>query len=407
MSAISNFLNYLLIPAIIAGILGLIALWLLPKPQPAQPVQLHQLNRLTPLQRLNRRNRLRRLKRLRKIMSQFKLMNRSFVIAAIISFAVGLLIGQAIFSRIPGADLLLAKLAIGFAVSGAWLTWVYHNTPTANKTAVFFFGTLRFRMGPGGKGLTEGLNALPLGWPFFTAEDKYAEEKVIRFTQEKAYAKNKVPVLLDGTFNPYIDDIYKTYNLKKRTRAGTGEESIDEFGGKVITNEFDGEVRDAITSLVLKHIRVEVEAFTPEELVGTEIKEERKKDSIKKVLAKNAYDQIEHELSTRADWGWKIKTTLQINHVLPDAPYEISMENIEKAKRDIQSSNLLLKGRLKQVELAKEHMDPNLAAAFAQVEAGKPGATMNTLNVPGVNALAKIFGEAFAAWLAKQIGGTP
>lgn len=328
----------------------------------------------------------------------FKLMNRSFVIAAIISFALGLLIGQAIMSHIPGANLFIAKLAIGIAVSGAWLTWVYYNTPTAHKSAVFFFGTKRFRMGPGGKGFMEGLNALPLGWPFFTVEDKYAQEKTISFKQEKAYAKGNIPVKLDGTFNPYIDDIYATYNIKRRVRKGVVEENTDDF---------DGEVKDAITSLVIKHIRVSVEEFTPERLISQELNVEGNVEATKKILAERALKQINEELDEKADWGWRVKPTLQINHIEIDAPYETSLENIEKARRDIESSKILLNGRLEQIDLAKQHMDPNLAAAFAQVEAGKPGATITTINTPGIHALGESIGKGVEAWLSRQTGGTP
>jgi hypothetical protein len=327
----------------------------------------------------------------------FRLVNRSFAIAAIVSFVVGLFIGQALMSHVPGAYFLIAKLVVGFAVCGAWLTWVSYNTPTAHKSAVFFFGTLRFRMGPEGKGLMEGLNATPLGWPFFTVEDKYAQEKTIEFKQTKAYAKGNIPVKLQGTFNPFIDDVYKTYNIKLRVRKGTEE---------VSTDDFDGEVKNAITSLVLKHVRVSVEEFTPEQLIAQELNVEGNVEATKKILAKRALKQINEELEEEADWGWRVKPTLQINDIELDTPYETSLANIGKAKLDVESSNISLDGRLAQIDRAKQHMDPNLAAAFAQVEAGKPGATINTVNVPGAHALAKSIGDGVAAWLSKQTGGT-
>ncbi|MDO8548283.1 MAG: SPFH domain-containing protein [bacterium] len=291
-------------------------------------------------------------------------MNPSFIFAAVAavigSLIVGLPVGNFIVEHLPMGGPFGLKLMFAFALGGLWLLWVSHNTPTKNKSAVFAFGTYKVRMGPNRKGFTEGLNATPLGWPFFVARDKFAGEKTIPFNQTKAFSDDRIPVMLEGTYNSYIDDIYDTFNIENPEKA--------------------------LDSVVLKWVRACAEEFKAEQLIS----QEAGKHSSKIILAGEAYAKIEEELEDHAKspWGYKITTALQINHIDLEDNYKTSIRKRQQEIIEGQYEQTQAERRRKQAdELVKLGIRPDVAYAGSLVDAEKPGASLQNITIHGIEGL--------------------
>ncbi|MDO8548059.1 MAG: SPFH domain-containing protein [bacterium] len=293
-------------------------------------------------------------------------MNLSFILAAIAaaigSLVVGLPVGHFIVDHLPMGGPFALKLMVAFSLGGLYLLWASHNTPIRNKGAVFAFGTYPVRMGPNRKGFTQGLNATPLGYPFFVVKDKFAGEKTIPFNQTKAFSDDRIPVMLEGTYNSYIDDVYDTFNIENPEKA--------------------------LESVVLKWVRACAEEFNAEQLIS----QEAGKDSSKIILAGEAYAKIEEELEDHAKspWGYKITTALQINHIDLEENYKTA---IRKRQQEIIEGDYEKTQADRRAQQAKQLVDdagvsPDLAITSVQVEAEKPGAKVNTINIPGLEKLA-------------------
>lgn len=294
-------------------------------------------------------------------------MNPSFLLACVAGAAVAVFVGTPIAHFTLGPAMpFVPKLTLGLGLGALYVAWVYHNIPTKNKAVVFLFGTYRVRMGPGGKGLVEGLNATPLGWPFMTVTNHPSDQKAEKFKQMQAISKDLVPVMLDGTYNYYIDDPYDTYNIENP--------------------------KDALESTVLKWIRAGAEDFSAEELVS----QEASGASTRTVLAQNAHDNIMRELEdpARTGWGYKITPALQINHIIPETHYAEALRKRQQEVIEGEYEQTQIDRRVDQIKkLTDNGVNPDLAAAFTQVEAEKPGANINTINLPGMQGIGEGVGK--------------
>lgn len=315
------------------------------------------------------------------------LFNTSFLLAIVFWLAVGYLFGVP-FSRWTASALGLSGLSIlhsgiTIAIAAAGMVWVTHNTPTNHKTAVLFFGTARFRVGPRGNGFEEGLNALPLGWPFFVAHDRNVNQFVEKFDQMKAYSQDRQPVRISGTFRRYIDDIYAAYNI----------------------NNADGQETEAVQELVsttLGYIRDGAEDFTAVQLIS---EHPGGSGPTKKVLAESAYEKVQAYLAGANTIGYNI-TPILINEVDLDPDFEKALKAKSREEVEGEAEQVQIERRLKQIDTLKEKgVNADLAASVAQVEAEKPGAKINTINIPGMQGIGEAAGnagKAFSEWLRNR-----
>lgn len=315
------------------------------------------------------------------------LFNTSFVLAVVFGLALGYFLGvpltRKVASMIGLRSTFLVHWVTAISVAAVYVAWVYHNTPTNHKTALLFFGTSRFRVGPGGFGFEEGLNAMPLGWPFFTPVDKDVSQFVEEFKQMKAYSQDKQPVKITGTFRRYIDDIYATFNVNNK--SGTEEEAVQE-----------------LVSLTLKQIRAAAEAFPAEDLVSQEA---NGGTSTKDLLATRAFDKVQTDLSGGNWFGYNIMP-IQVNEIDLDPDFEKALKAKSREEKEGEAEKVQVKRRLEQIkDLTDQGINPDHAAAIAQVEAEKPGAKINTLNLPGSQGIGEgigKFAEAASNWLNKK-----
>lgn len=308
--------------------------------------------------------------------SEGMIFNTSFRLAVAAGLLIGFIVAMLATPFLP----LLAKGVVAVTIAALYVLWVYHKTPTNNKTAVLFLkGGARVRMGPNGKGFNEGLNAMPLGWPFFIAEDKSTSQTNEEFRQMKAYSKDKQPVFLEGTFNLFIDDIYATYNI----------ENIEE-------------AKETVRATVLKWLRAVPENYNAKDLV----EHDTNGNPMKNVLAREAYTHTQAELSSRNPIGYNVRPTINIVEISLDADFEKALKNIAREEVEGQHEEVQVRRRLEQLAKVKaEGVNPDMAAAFVQVEAEKPGAKINTINIPGMQGIGEAAGnagKAFSEWLRNR-----
>lgn len=312
-------------------------------------------------------------------------MNVSFWLGVLRGILLGIIIGFPVSS--PFVRMLpvpfVGQLTVAVLIAALYVLWTYHKTPTRHRTAILLFDAKRLRFGPEGKGYTEGLNCMLLGWPFFYPTDKVSAEQTLVFNQEKAYSKDNIVVMFNGTVNLFLDDVYNTYNIQSLEQAIA-----------------------AVTSMVLKWIRTGAEKYTAIELVSQEA---NGADSIRGILAKWACEQVQRELSgPDAAWGYNITSTLQISHISLDGAYEGALRQVEQEKVEGQFEKTQIDRRLEQIDALKaKGINADLAATFAQVEAGKPGAQLHTFNIPGLQGIGEGLGNAgqvFSEWLKSKTG---
>lgn len=308
--------------------------------------------------------------------SEGMIFNTSFRLAVAAGLLGGLIFAMLVTPFLP----LLAKGVVMITIAALYVVWVHHKTPTNNKTAVLFLANgARVRMGPGGKGFNEGLNAMPLGWPFFVAEDKSTSQTNEEFRQMKAYSKDKQPVFLEGTYNLFIDDIYATYNIQNEEEA-----------------------KQSVKAAVLKWLRAVPENYNAKDLV----EHDTDGNPMKNVLAREAYNRTQQELSTRNPIGYNVRPTIQIVEISLDPDFEKALKNIAREEVEGQHEAVQVRRRLEQLAQVKaEGVNPDMAAAFVQVEAEKPGAKINTINIPGMQGIGEAAGnagKAFSEWLRNR-----
>ncbi len=314
-------------------------------------------------------------------------MNVSFWLGVLRGILLGIIIGFPL--SYPLARMLpnpfVGQLILALLLAALYVLWTFHNTPTKHKTAIRLFETKRVRFGPQGKGYTEGLNCMLLGWPFFYPEDISIAETTHRFDQMLAYSDDRVPVKVSGTFNSVIDDVYATYNIS------------------------DANAIAATVSMVEKWIRAKVEDFSAEGLVS----QEAGTSSAKILLSTEAYEAAHAELTgPDAPWGRDITKALQINHIRLDETFEAALRQREQEIIEGQSERIQIDRRLEQIDALKaKGVSPDLAATFAQVEAGKPGAQLHTFNIPGLQGIgeaASNAGKLLSDWIKSGTkGATP
>ncbi|MEK7613186.1 MAG: SPFH domain-containing protein [Patescibacteria group bacterium] len=305
-------------------------------------------------------------------------MNRSFGFAIIAGLILGTFI--AIGLSFTNASLgWFGNVLIMLMVATLYVLWVYHNTPTQHMTAVFLFGTWRWHMGPEGNGFTEGLNAVPLGYPFVILEDKFSGERTETFEQTQAYTADNVVAMLSGTYQVYMYDIYETYNI-----------------GPPSGKEEPKDALKSVNSAILKHIRTAPESFTAVELISQEAG-----ISGKSKVAKEAYEKAHAELEgPDAKWGYQISPMLQINHISLPGEYDTALRKVSQETIEGDAEVVQVRRRIQQIEMFKNSgITPDLAAALAQVEVEKPGATVTTFNVPGLEKGLDKTVDAIKTWL--------
>ncbi len=315
------------------------------------------------------------------------LFNTSFLLAVVFWLAVGYFVGVPISRWIAGGlglrGTLVLHSAVTLAIATLGMLWVTHNTPTNHKTAVFFFKTARFRVGPRNNGFEEGLNALPLGWPFFVAQDRNVNQFVEKFDQMKAYSKDRQPVKISGTFRRYIDDIYASYNINNADGAET--EAVEE-----------------LVSTTLGFIRDGADEYTAIQLIS---EHPNGSGPTKKVLAESAYEKALAYLAGINTIGYRI-TPILINEIDLDADFEKALKAKSREEQEGEAEQVQIERRLKQIDTLKaKGVNADLAVAAAQVEAEKPGAKINTINIPGMQGIGEAAGnagKAFSDWLRNK-----
>lgn len=311
-------------------------------------------------------------------------MNVSFWLGVLRGILLGIIVGFPVsypLTRIL-PNPFVGQLVFAALIAVLYVLWTFHNTPTKHKTAIRLFQTKRIRFGPQGKGYTEGVNCMLLSWPFFYPEDKPVAETTHRFDQMLAYSDDRVPVKVSGTFNSVIDDVYATYNISYTDATA------------------------ATVSMVEKWIRAKVEDFSAEELVS----QEAGTNSAKILLSTEAYEAAHAELTgPDAPWGRDITKALQINHIRLDETFESALRQREQEVIEGQSEKIQIERRLEQIDALKaKGVSADLAASFAQVEAGKPGAQLHTINIPGLSGIgdaASKAGNALGDWIKSGTKG--
>lgn len=284
-------------------------------------------------------------------------MNLSFIFAAVAaifgSLIVGLPVSNFIIEHLPMGGPFGLKLIIALALGGLYLLWVSHNTPTKNKGAVFAFDTYPVRMGSQGKGFTQGLNATPLGSPFFTVKDMSVAEKTVPFDQTSAFTEDNILSMVDGTYQSFIDDPYDTYNAEKGA--------------------------DALHSLIVRSTRSAVDQYSAINL----IKEN------KEVLSNKILTKVRAELASgSAPWGLGVTDILRINHIRLPAKFEEALQKVEQEKVEGKYEQTQAERRREQAnELIKLGIRPDVAYAGALVDAEKSGASLQNITIHGMEGL--------------------
>src|SRR3989344_721515 len=285
----------------------------------------------------------------------------NIAVGAVVSALLGMLATAILASFFPH---LMAytpiKLIAWTVLGGGYFIWCLDQVKVKHAGVVLLFGK-RTRVGKDGKGLDEGYRWLPLPPPLMNIEQVSLEQFKIDFTQTTAYTADKVLVSIDGFAMAEIDDPYETYNVDGSVAGG----------------------KEALKGLILRWVREGAEESDAVELI-----KENKQE-----LSKDALDKVNVDLASPAtNWGFTPIRLLRIDHIkLPEslekALLQQVQEPIERKYEKMQAD-----ARVEQVNnLKKAGVEASIAYTGSLVDAGKTGAELKTINVPGLGSVSGTF----------------
>lgn len=231
--------------------------------------------------------------------------NASVFIAAIVALCVGLL-SAAIFHWLlwhvgvsNNWPIFFAKIVLWLVVAIVYFTLcIQPPTAVQHRGVVSLFGK-RVRLGPGGLGYREGLNATPLPKGIMTIQDVNTQEQTMDLGEVDEFSKNDVVATADSSANWRIKDPYVWLDIADAT--ATLKNIVLQMFRDVMMDFRSHATRDANDNIVVPGII----------------------DQVKDMLA----DTIEHKVNQRLE---KNRTDAHRNSLLTDEVVEVVSVQIRK-----------------------------------------------------------------------------
>ncbi len=275
---------------------------------------------------------------------------------------------------------LAATIILGVGLGTMYFVLTQHQVPVANRGIVLLLGK-RYRMGPGTgsldspkRGLQEGYNWLPLPPPFMTVRNEDVRERKLEFEQMDAYTKEAAIADTDGFCQYVILDPYAFVGAENPV------DSLNSMVFQAIRNVIKGMTARSISQADKKHLS---------ELIETELR--------------NSLAEDGNPDGTR--WGLYV-----IGLYIEDArvpALEAAWSSIPREEEEGKAEQIQVSRRMAQVDtIVAKGVDPALALSAAQIEVEKPGAKMNTINIPGLKESLESISAGIGKVLEHFGGGT-
>ncbi len=274
-----------------------------------------------------------------------------------------------------GHRFMLARAFLAFAL----MSWYFYLSmvivPTGNRGATLFFGTGRYPFLCTRMGLPEGLNFAPYG--IVRVENIDVREMRIKFMDNaENYTNDRVRATVSGFLQRTIVDVF-------------------EYLGVVGADE-------SLSGLALQASRTVIKQYPAKDLV------QQDKDKISREIEEEL-DRLITEKDTNPEvfgWGLEVRHVvvedIRVPKAIEDAWGEMTRqqalgeaENLEAQRRKEQTATLVESG-----------VKPDTAIAASLINAGKPGASVTSFSIHGIEEFGAglhDIGEAIAKFAERNV----